>query len=164
MEFKFETLRETEKAVFAKVPYYEATNERKKSHKQMFFECWIPKIVLEKGKAKEFVIRKREELRCSNAYQRNMSGMPPSYQTFGEYAPIKTPVKIEVLDGDRFDREREAMIQEILKRYGGESFRQLITDEVGTKGEVSDEDLKVMSDLWNFRLPKKHNKQVTIYK
>ena len=45
-QFNFEALKETEKAIFAKVPYFEATSDGVKKHKQLFFECWIPKAVI----------------------------------------------------------------------------------------------------------------------
>lgn len=163
MGFKFETLRETEKAILANIPYYEATNEHKKAHKQMFFECWIPKIVIEKGTAKDFVTRKREEIRCRNSYQRKFAAMPKSYETLGEYAPIKTPVRIEVVDEDKLAYTRKAMIEAIEERYGG-TLLQLLNDEVGTKGEVSDEDMNTIRDLYLRKLPNVPNKQITIYK
>jgi hypothetical protein len=63
-QFNFITLKQTEKAIFAKVPYFEATSDGVKKHKQLFFECWIPKAVIEKGVAKDFVIGKRNEKDC----------------------------------------------------------------------------------------------------
>lgn len=43
--FNYEVLKETERAIFAKVPYFEATSDGVERNKQLFFECWIPKAV-----------------------------------------------------------------------------------------------------------------------
>ena len=84
--FNYEILKETEKAIFAKVPYYESTSEYKKAHKQLFYEGWIPKSIIEKNTVKSFVISQRNEKRLLNRYQRQCE-MPISWNTLGEYAP-----------------------------------------------------------------------------
>lgn len=76
-QFKFETIAETEKAIFAKVPYYD-------NNKQLSYECWIPKYILDKGTAKEFVIRKRKGEILSNSYLRSFP-LIDSLETMGEY-------------------------------------------------------------------------------
>jgi hypothetical protein len=95
--FNYEIIKQTEKAIFAKVPYFETTSEGVKKHKQLFYECWIPKFIIDKGMAKSFVIAKRNEKRLSNPYQR-LCSMPGSWNTMGEYAPIKMHQKIEIID------------------------------------------------------------------
>ena len=76
-QFNFETIAQTEKAIFAKVPYHY-------NNKQLSYECWIPKYILEKGTAKEFVIRKKKDERLSNSYLRSFP-VPDSWETMGEY-------------------------------------------------------------------------------
>lgn len=159
-QFKFEVLKETEKAIFAKVPYFEVTSDGVKKHKQLYFECWIPKAVIEKGIAKDFVIGKRNEKRLSNAYQR-LCEMPHSWKTLGEYAPIKTAQKIENIDYDK--------LAELIKFYEnkyGANFRRLVIDGEGANGYVSDEDEKIINQLEFPSMTKVHvpKKQVTIYK
>ena len=159
-QFKFEVLIETEKAVYAKVPYFEATSDGIKKHRQLFYECWIPKSVIEKGVAKDFVIGKRNEKRLSNSYQRRCE-MPHSWKTLGEYAPIKSAQKIEVIDSDK--------LAELIKFYEnkyGANLRRLVIDGEGPNGYVSDEDEKIINQLEfpsinKFHIPKK---EVTIYK
>ena len=158
--FNFETLKETEKAVFAKVPYYEATSDAVKKHKQLFFECWIPKAVIEKGVAKDFVIGKRNKKRLTNSYQR-LCEMPHSWKTLGEYAPIKTAQKIEVIDSDK--------LAELIKFYEnkyGANLRRLVIDGEGSNGCVSDEDEKIINQLEFPSMTKVYipKKQITIYK
>ena len=158
--FKFEILKQTEKAVFAKVPYFEATSDSVKKHKQLFFECWIPKSVIEKGVAKDFVIGKRNEIRLSNKYQR-LCEMPHSWKTMGEYAPIKIAQKVEVIDYDK--------LAELIKFYEtkyGANLRKLVIDGEGKNGYVSDEDEKIINQLEFPSMSKLHvpKKQITIYK
>lgn len=158
--FNYEILKETEKAVFAKVPYFEATSEGVKKHKQMFYECWIPKSIIEKGIAKEFVIGQRNEKRLSNPYQR-LCSMPNSWKTLGEYAPLKEAQKIEVLDYDK--------LAELIKFYEtkyGANLRRLVIDGEGSNGYVSDEDTNIINQLEFPSLTKTAipKKQITIYK
>jgi len=158
--FNFETIKETEKAIFAKVPYYEATSDGVKKHKQLYFECWIPKAVIEKGIAKDFVIGIRNKIRLSNSYQR-LCSMPESWKTTGEYAPTKTSQKIEVIDYDK--------LAELVKFYEtkyGANLCRLVIDGEGTKGYVSDEDEKILNQLQFPSLSKNAvpKKQITIYK
>lgn len=159
-QFNFEAIKETEKAIFVKVPYYEATSDGVKKHKQLFFECWIPKSVIEKGVAKDFVISKRNEIRLSNAYQR-LCKMPESWKTFGEYAPLKTAQKIEVIDYDK--------LAELIKFYEnkyGANLRRLVIDGEGVNGYVSDEDEIIINQLEFPSINKVHipKRQITIYK
>jgi hypothetical protein len=159
-QFNFEALKETEKAIFAKVPYFEATSDGVKKHKQLFYECWIPKAVIEKGVAKDFVIRKRNEKRACNPYQR-LCEMPHSWKTLGEYAPIKTAQKIEVIDYDQ--------LTELIKFYEnkyGANLRRLVIDGEGTNGYVSYEDEKIIAQLEFPEMTKVHipKKQITVYK
>jgi hypothetical protein len=157
--FNFEALKETEKAVFAKVPYFEATPESVKKHKQLFFECWIPKSVLENGTAKHFVTEKRNEKRLSNSYQR-LCDMPTSWKTLGEYAPIKIAQEIEVIDYDKLAE----LVKHFENKYGA-TLRKLINDGEGKNGFVTDADDKIINELMfpslnKFYTPKK---QITIY-
>ncbi len=158
--FVFEILKQTEKAVFAKVPYFEATSDSVKKHKQLFYECWIPKSIIDAGVAKDFVIGKRNEIRLSNKYQR-LCEMPHSWKTMGEYAPTKTAQKIEVIDYDK--------LAELVKFYEtkyGANLRRLVIDEEGASGYVSDEDQKIINQLEFPSISKVHvpKKQITIYK
>ena len=159
-QFKFETIRETEKAVLAKVPYYEATSEANKKHKQLYWECWIPKYAIEQGIAKDVVIAKRNEMRLSNRYQR-MYQMPNSWKTFGEYAPIKVSHEIETIDEDK--------LAELVKFYEnkyGATLRRLNIDGEGSNGCVSEEDERILIQLEFPSLLKCHvpKKTITIYK
>ena len=159
-QFNFEILKETEKAFFAKVPYFELTSDAVKKHKQFFYECWIPKVIIEKGVAKDFVIAKRNEKRLSNSYQR-LCAMPSSWKTMGEYAPIKVAEKIEVIDYEKL----KDLVKFYENKYGAE-LRRLVIDEEGSNGFVSDEDQKVINQLEFPNLNKVHipKKQITIYK
>jgi hypothetical protein len=140
-KFNYEILKDTEKAVFAKVPYYEQTCEYTKSNKQLYYECWIPKSILDKGLAKTFVIGKRNELRLSNAYQRRQQ-MPNSWNTMGEYAPVKQSYTIDVIDYDALAK----LISFYESKYGA-TLRRLIIDGEGTNGYVSDEDETIIKQL-----------------
>jgi hypothetical protein len=159
-QFNFETLKETEKAIFAKVPYFEATSDGVKKHKQLFFECWIPKVIIEKGIARDFVIAKRNEKRLSNAYQR-LCEMPNSWKTLGEYAPVKSAQKIEVID---YDKLKELIV--FYETKYGANLRRLVIDLEGSNGYVSDEDEEIINQLEFPSLTKVHipKKQITIYK
>ena len=155
-KFNYEVVKETEKAIFAKVPYFQATLDTIKKHKQLFYECWIPKVVIEKGVAKDFVIKKRNEKKF--CYWQNM---PHSWKTLGEYAPIKTPQKIEIIDYDK--------LAELIKFYEnkyGANLRRLSIDGEGSNGYVNDEDEKIIDQLEFPLLTKIHipKKQITIYK
>ena len=158
--FEYETIRESEKAVYVKVPYYEATSEYKKAHKQLFFECWIPKTIIAKGIAKDFVIGKRNEKRLSNSYQR-LCEMPNSWKTLGIYAPIKTKYFIEVIDEDKY----KELIKFYENKYGAELSR-LVIDGEGKNGFVSDEDEKIINGLGfpNLEKPYIPKKQEVRYK
>jgi hypothetical protein len=139
--FNYEVIKETEKAIFCKVPYFELTSEYKKAHKQLFFECWIPKSIIEKGIAKSFVIGKRNEKRLSNPHQR-LCEMPRSWETMGEYAPIKVAQKIETIDYDKLI----ALVKFYEHKYG-ETLRRLVIDGEGINGFVSDDDEKIIKQL-----------------
>jgi len=158
-EFNFETLKETEKAIFAKVPYFEKTANSVKKHKQLFFECWVPKAVIESGSAKDFVIKKRNEIRLSNAHQR-LSRMPSVWQTLGEYAPVKKAEKVEVIDYDKLTE----LVNFYENKYGA-NLRRLIIDEEGDAGVVSEEDQKIINQLEFASLEKNSvpKKQITVY-
>lgn len=153
--FSYTILKETEKAVYASVPYYEETSEHIKKHKQLTFECWIPKVVLENGTAKHFVMSKRNEKRLQNSFQK-MCDMPKSYNTFGEYAPVKKVQTIEVIDYDKLTE----MIKVYEVKYGA-SLRTIINDEIAT-----DEDYNIIKELEFPSIDKKYipKKQITIYK
>jgi hypothetical protein len=157
--FNFETVKETENAIYAKVPYFETTSDGVKKHKQLFFECWIPKAVIEKGVAKDFVVAKRNEKRLSNRYQR-LCEMPHSWKTMGEYAPVKVAQSVEIIDWDK--------LAELVKFYEnkyGSNLRRLVIDGEGTNGCVSDEDEKIINQLEFPSLAKIHipKKKITIY-
>lgn len=139
--FNYEIIKETEKAVFAKIPFFEKTSDVKSKHKQLFYECWIPKTILDSGRAKEFVIGKRNEIRLSNPYQKRCI-MPISWNTIGEYAPTKDMSSREEVD---FDRLKE-LISFYEHKYGA-SLRRLSIDEEGTNGYVSDDDIKIITAL-----------------
>lgn len=160
LEFQFELLKETDKAIFAKVPYFETTSDAVKKHKQLFFECWIPKAVIDKGIAKNFVIGKRNEIRLTNAFQRKQK-MPESWKTLGEYAPIKNAHNLEVVDEEKV----KELVQFYQDKYGA-SLRRLVIDGEGSKGCVADEDEKIINQLEFPSLKKIHvpKKQITIYK
>ncbi len=158
--FNLEIIKETEKAVFAKVPYFETTSDSVKKHKQLFYECWIPKSVIDKGIAKEFVIGKRNEIRLSNKYQR-LCEMPDCWKTLGEYAPVKSAQKVQVIDYNK--------LSELIKFYEnkyGANLRRLVIDGEGTNGYVNDEDEKIINQLEFPALTKAHipKKYITIYK
>lgn len=159
MVFNFELLKETEKAIFAKIPYFEETSNTVKKHKQLFFNCWIPKSVIEKGVAKEFVIGKRNENRLSNRYQR-LSEMPSSWKTLGELAPEKIAQKIEVID-----RYKLLVLIKFYENKYGSDLRRLIIDGEGKNGCVSDEDEKIINNLEfpSLNKPNIPKKQITIY-
>jgi hypothetical protein len=159
-QFNYEILKETDKAVFAKVPYYEATSNGVKKHKQLFYECWIPKSILDRGTAKVFVIASRDEKRLSNPYQR-MCAMPNAWNTMGEYAPIKVAEKLEVIDHDKL----KELIEFYENKYGA-NLRRLVIDGEGKNGFVSDEDEKIINQLEFPALSKPcvPKKQITIYK
>lgn len=157
--FNFQIIKETENAVYAKVPYFETTSQGVKKHKQLYYECWIPKSVIEKGVAKHFVISKRNEKRLTNPYQK-MCNMPQSWNTMGEYAPTKTPQIVNEIDYDKLSEMRTYYEN----KYGAK-FRTLCIDEEGDNGFVSEEDMEIINSLAFATLDKIHvpKKQVTIY-
>lgn len=119
MEFKYETIRETEKAILAKVPYWEATNEDCKKHKQHFFECWLPKSAILSGAAYSVAFNKIEEKRLSNPYQRGLRlPTPEKYKTMGQYAPVKEKVVVMVVDIEKCDQLKK----ELMIKYGCASY------------------------------------------
>jgi hypothetical protein len=159
VQFNFETIKETEKAVYAKVPYFEATSDAVKKHKQLYYECWIPKSIVTKGAAREFVIAKRNEVRLSNPYQKRCS-MPSSWATMGQYAPEKVSKQIEVID----DAGLKDLISYYQQKYGA-SLSRLIIDGEGDNGAVSKEDERILPQLEFPALnkPSVPKKKITIY-
>ncbi len=118
-KFNFEIISETEKAVFAKVPYWEPTSQYKKKHTQKFYECWIPKSVLAKDASyiQSFVLGARNDKRLKNAYQK-LSNMPSSWRTMGEYAPEKIKEVVVEVDGEKLMKLRaELMAKHNVKDY-----------------------------------------------
>lgn len=158
--FNYKVLKETEKAIYVEVPYYEQTSEFKKSHKQLYYECWIPKSVISQGGAKNFVIGKRNELRLTNRHQKHCS-MPSSWNTMGEYAPVKTKYTVEIIDEDKL----KEMVKFYENKYGA-CLRRLIQDGEGSNGYVSDEDEKIINNLEfpSIKKPFIPKKQETRYK
>jgi hypothetical protein len=139
--FSHEVIKETENAVFAKVPYYEETNEYKKSHKQKFYECWIPKIVITSGNAKSFVFNKMNQTRLSNSYQKRQNA-PSSWNTIGTYAPLKVKQMIDIIDEEKF----QEIVKSFEEKYGSPLLKLLHVAK-GSKGEVSEEDYQVIEGL-----------------
>jgi len=138
MEFKYEILKETEKAKFIKVPYWEQTTDDKKKNKQKFFECWIPNVVLaDSFKAKNFVINKKEEKRLYNGYQKAFYKMPISTKTLGEYAPEKTQSFYFVRDENKF----EQMKKDLCSKYGFKTIDALIINNENIPVSREDEQL-----------------------
>jgi hypothetical protein len=101
--FNYEVVRQTDKAVLAKVPYWEETYENKAKHKQLYHEMWIPKYVIDKGDSytKSWVIQERDKVRRTNAYQNKFGKMPHSWNRMGEYAPEKIKQTRDVYDEDK---------------------------------------------------------------
>lgn len=88
-KFNYQILKETEKALFIKVPFFEVVNKDKnKIYNQQFYELWIPKSIINKGDAylKEYVLLQKDNARRLNPKERNIS-MPKCWQTMGQYAP-----------------------------------------------------------------------------
>ena len=160
MEFNYEILKETDIAAYIKVPYYEETSEYVKKHKQLFYECWMPKSILSGANAKAFVLGKRNEIMVSNPYQRRRS-MPNSWNTLGQYAPLKAAQIIDVVD----DVKYKELVKFYENKYGA-TLRRLINDVEGANGYVTEEDYPIIKEL-EFPSTNKPNvprKQITIYK
>jgi hypothetical protein len=121
-EFNYDILKETEKAVFVKVPYWESTNHFTKKHKQLWFECWVPKVLLTKTfvDIKNFVIATKEKICKTNSYQKVLYTMPSSFNTMGEYAPDKTKEIVEEIDYDKLNILR----RELMTAYGVKVYDQ----------------------------------------
>lgn len=115
--FQYETLKTSDKAVYAKVPYWEKTTDKQKKHKQLYYECWIPQSVIDKGTAKQFVIGKRNEMRLKNSYQRRCN-MPESWNTLGEYAPVKEKVIVQEIDMEKLVNLK----LELMKAHGATNY------------------------------------------
>lgn len=140
MDFAFEKIKETEKAIFAKVPYWEATGEDKKKHKQLYYECWIPKSIIAAGAAKDFVIKNRNEARVKNAYQKHFHKMPVSWNTMGELAPEKIKEVVEQIDSKKLAELRS----NLMGKYGATSYdRDLINSPLPNVSE-EDSDLAIV--------------------
>ena len=161
MEFNYEILKETDKAAYIKVPYYEETSEYVKKHKQLFYECWIPKSILSGANAKAFVLGKRNEIRVSNPYQKRFCSMPNSWNTLGQYAPPKAAQIIDVFD----DVKHKELVRFYESKYGT-TLRRLIIDMEGANGYVAEEDYSVISQLEfpSLKHPNVPKKQITVYK
>lgn len=129
----YEVLKETEKATFIKIPYWEQTNDRVKKHKQLFYECWVPKSILNSDRMSAFILTEREKNRLKNAYQRKLP-MPASWNTLGQYAPEKKSIVVEEIDYDKLDTLRkELMLKYDVEHYDKDFFispSNSVTDEV----------------------------------
>ena len=112
--FQYTTIRETNLAVFAKVPHWEATPESNRKNRQKWYMCWIPKSVLQEGDLngiRNFLIRRYKEEKVLDYYRR-FTNVPDSFKTLGELAPAKTAVIIEVKD----DKKRNAAWDKFYKK------------------------------------------------
>lgn len=124
--FSYILLKETEKAIYAKVPYWKPTGEHVKKHEQEFFTCWIPKYILSKQdhQIQHFVIEKKEEIRKSNGYQRVLYTVPTYYKTFGYFAPLKEKYIREEIDSDKLSILRK----ELMVKCGVKDFDRILID------------------------------------
>lgn len=87
--------------------------------------------------------------------------MPESWKTIGEYAPIKTAQKVDVIDYDKLIE----LITFYENKYGSK-LMNLVNDEEGINGYVSIEDMKVINQIAFPSMDKDSvpKKQITIYK
>lgn len=142
MPFLYEVLKETEKAIYAKIPYWEPTCNSTKKHKQKFVECWFPKFCIgDDTKLKKLVVKNLEEKRRSNGYQRVLYKTPfEKYDRLGQYAPEKTPHSKVIIDIEKCDLlRRELMAKYNVKDYDQGFFinpSDLITDEIEKTAKV----------------------------
>lgn len=128
MKFNYEILKETEKAAFVKIPYWEMTSFLVKKNKQLWYECWIPKSVLTKDDSyiKWFVLDQRDKKRLMNACQKAFFKTPGTWASLGEFAPPKVEQSKIVFDNEKIDEIRQKLVAD----YGAKSFRQLVIDAV----------------------------------
>ncbi len=142
--FTFDVIKETEKAVYAKVPYWKPTPSNKPKHEQLFFECWIPKTVLESDyyKLLNFVMRKKDEHRRQNAHQNRMP-TPDYYHNMGQYAPEKVCEERVIVDQDKLRK----VVRKFTDQFGTNDMVYLMVHQWNkrTNQPLSEEDLKLVA-------------------
>lgn len=141
-KFNYEILKQTDKAVYAKIPYWSSTGKYTKKHKQLWYESWIPKSVLASGDdtAKDFVLSQRKEKYAKSGFGK-FTKYNKDWDTLGEYAPVKTERKVQVVD----ENKRKEIISAAEKKYGT-SYRNIIHNG-DVDGVITDKEYKILVAL-----------------
>lgn len=93
--------KETEKAIFVKIPYWLETNKLKSKHEQRYLEFWVPKSQIQNDIIPEWIIEKQlKELESKNRY----IVISSIKKHLGEIAPVKKQV-IETIPDEEKQRE-----------------------------------------------------------
>lgn len=150
--FLYEVLKETEKALFIKVPYWKPTDCSKKKHQQLHLTSWIPKSVVSRGDQamKDFLINAKAQARQANTWTQGQR-FPKFWLTLGQIAPSKEKKTRRVLDAEAHG----IMVDKYHVKYNCESLRILWAQP--DKYNVSDEDYKVIEIMMQHTYGKQHH-------
>lgn len=100
----YNVIRETEKAIYIKYPYYELTSPYKKAHIQKYIKQWVPKSVINIPLFIEREMRKR--------------GFFMDNKRIG-IAPIKTEIEpLVYLDSDKIKERFDAFYAKVFNECG----------------------------------------------
>ena len=135
----FEIIKETEKAIKVKYPYYEKTSEYKKSHIQKFIEQWIPKSV----KNIEQFIKAEMQNRGFSMFKIELG-----------IAPVKNRIEdLLIPDSEKIKEKVDELRNKIFAETGiNTTYNSLINDEgyYSVNGEDFDFS-KEVEDLINYK-------------
>lgn len=130
----FTTEKETDKALFVKIPYWLETGKSKVQHEQKELNLWIPKSQIKNNIIPDWIIEKSlNDLKQKNSFI-NINSIK---KHLGEYAPKKEKI-VEFVPDDNARREYEReWIKTLPKQYqssrGIEAY--YFVDEEGSKEE-----------------------------
>jgi hypothetical protein len=133
----FDIEKETDKALFVKIPYWLETGKDKPKHEQKELTLWIPKSQIKNNVISQWIIDKSlQELKQKNRFI-NVDSIK---KHLGEYAPKKKKVEEYIPDDNaRREYERE-WVKSLPKEY--QNARLPIDvyyniDEIGTQEELN---------------------------
>lgn len=152
MEFTYTIEKETEKALFIKVPYWKPTDCSKKKHQQLHLKSWIPKSVVSRGDEamKDFLISQKAQARQANTWTQGQR-LPKFWLTIGQMAPLKEQKTRRVLDAEA----HRIIVDKYMLKYNCESLRILWAQP--DRYQVSDDDYKVIEIIMQHTYGKKDN-------
>lgn len=133
----FDVEKETDKALFVKIPYWLETGKDKPKHEQKELGLWIPKSQIKNNVIPQWIIDKTlQDLKQKNRFINTDS----IKKHLGEYAPKKEKVEDWIPD-DNAKREYERKwIKSLPKEYQNVRFPIDVyynIDEIGTQEELN---------------------------